>query len=209
MGSNRGDKDEVPVHTVKITRPFAVGRFEVTFAEWDAFVAAGGCTHMPIDLGWGRGRRPVVHVSLLDAYQYVAWLSKKTGKGYRLLSEAEWGYAARAGTTTKYAFGDTISKQQAQFNAKKASKVGSVKPSVFGLHVMHGNVWEWVADCWNSSYSGAPEDGSAWTEGYCRKRIFRGGSRYDSAWHLRSANRSWLGSNDRFGIIGFRVARSL
>ena len=107
-----------------IQRPFAVGKFEVTFAEWDACVAAGGCKHQPGDEGWGRGRRPVINVSWHDAKEYAAWLSRKTGKTYRLLSEAEWEYAARAGTTTRYAFGDTISKSQAQYSARSRQDGG-------------------------------------------------------------------------------------
>ena len=162
---------ERPVHTVKIAKPFAVGKFEVTFSEWDACLAAGGCTHKPGDEGWGRKRRPVISVSWDDVQQYVAWLSSRTGKRYRMLSEAEWEYASRAGTTTKYAFGNTISKRQAQFSegqwgaAGMTVEVGSFKPNAFGLHDMHGNVAEWVADCWNASYSGAPRDGSVWTSG--------------------------------------------
>ena len=216
MGSNKGDEDEKPVHTVKIGRPFAVGKFEVTFAEWDACVVAGGCAHKPDDQGWGRGRRPVISVSWDDVQHYVAWLSKKTGKAYRLLSEAEWEYAARARTTTRYAFGDRISKRQAQFSERQilsagnTLKVGSFQPNAFGLYDMHGNAWEWVTDCWNKSYSGAPTDGAAWTKGNCSLRVLRGGAWSIDARSLRSADRdkSWM-ADSRGRDIGFRIARTL
>ena len=130
-------------------RSFAVGKFELTFDEWAACVAGGGCASNknPSDQGWGKVRRPVINVSWNDSKEYVAWRSGKTGKTYRLLSEAEWEYAARGGTTTKYAFGDTISKQQAQFSegslgsAKQTVEVGRFPANKFGLHDMHGSVW--------------------------------------------------------------------
>jgi len=209
MGSNNGDKDEKPVRTVTIAKPFAVGRFEVTFAEWDACVAAGGCKHKPDDKGWGRGRRPVIDVSWKDARQYVGWLSKTMGKRYRLLSEAEWEYAARARTTTKYAFGDTISTWQAQFAAGKTVKVGSFKPNVFGLYDMHGNVWEWVEDCWHKSYAGAPSDGSSWSTGDCKYPVLRGGGWNYNARYRRSAYRYWGRAGNWDVDVGFRVARAL
>jgi formylglycine-generating enzyme required for sulfatase activity len=209
MGSNNGDKDEKPVRTVTIAKPFAVGRFEVTFAEWDACVAAGGCKHKPDDKGWGRGRRPVIDESWKDARQYVGWLSKTMGKRYRLLSEAEWEYAARARTTTKYAFGDTISTWQAQFAAGKTVKVGSFKPNVFGLYDMHGNVWEWVEDCWHKSYAGAPSDGSSWSTGDCKYPVLRGGGWNYNARYLRSAYRYWGRAGNWDVDVGFRVARAL
>jgi formylglycine-generating enzyme required for sulfatase activity len=209
MGSNDYDS-EMPPHTVTIQRPFAVGKFEVTFAEWDACVADGGCRHRPGDQGWGRGRRPVIYVSWNDAKEYVAWLSRKTGKTYRLLSEAEWEYAARAGTTTRYAFGDTISESQAQFSAGKTVEVGSFPPNRFGLHDMHGNVWEWVEDSWHSDYNGAPLDGSMWTGGNMSLRVLRGGSwLYIDPGSLRSAIRSRYRPGIRDSVVGFRVARTL
>ena len=177
------DADEGPQHRVTIARPFAVGKFEVTFAEWDACVAAGGCKHMPGDERGGRGKRPVTNVSWDNiTKEYLPWLSPRTGKAYRLLTEAEWEYAARAGTTTRYAFGDTISKSQAQYSesilgsAGRTVEAGSFPANRFGLHDMHGNVWEWVQDCWNGSYNGAPSDGSAWTTRDCSLRVLRGGS---------------------------------
>jgi formylglycine-generating enzyme required for sulfatase activity len=137
------------------------------FAEWDGCVAAGGCKHRPGDDGWGRDRRPVIFVTHKEiANEYLPWLAQKTGKKYRLLSEAEWEYAARSGTTTMYAFGDSISAKQVQFSesklgsAGKTAEVGSFQPNSFGLYDMHGNVWEWVEDTWHA-YHRAPVDGTA------------------------------------------------
>ena len=181
--------DEGPVHRVTIPAAFAVGKYEVTFEEWDACVSAGGCNHKPEDKGWGRGRLPVIYVSWDDAQEYVSWLSKKTGKTYRLLSEAEWEYVARAGTTTPFHTGEQISTSQANYDGNEtyngSSKgetrertipVGSFGANQFGLHDVHGYVWEWVQDCWNDNYKGAPSDGSAWTTGDCEPRVLRGGS---------------------------------
>ena len=151
MGSNSDAaySDEKPVHEVTIPYRFAVGKYEVTFREWDACVADGGCSHRPSDEGWGRGSRPVIYVSWHDAKEYVKWLSRKTGEAYRLLSESEWEYVARAGTTTAYHFGSSISPGQANYlsNIGKTVAVGSYQPNAFGLHDVHGNVWEWVEDC--------------------------------------------------------------
>lgn len=226
--SERGrGKDEGPQHKVTIARPFAVGKFEVTFAEWDACVAEGGCTNKPGDEGWGRGRHPVINVSWHDAVQYTAWLSKKTGKAYRLLSEAEWEYAARAVTkatdpSTPFSTGATINYRQANYDAnftygsgqqglyrQKTVDVGSLPRNAFGLHEMHGNVWEWVQDCYKPSYEGAPDDGSPVTERDCSLHILRGG-----AWNyypklLRSAYRYATAPEVRLNNAGFRVARAL
>jgi formylglycine-generating enzyme required for sulfatase activity len=170
----------MPQHQVTIGEPFGVGRYEVTFDEWDACVKGGGCNdYKPSDQGWGRGRRPVINVSWDDAQAYVAWLSKKTGQPYRLPSEAEWEYAARAGTTSRYWWGNDVpTSKQANFgdHVNKTSKVGSYPANPWGLHDMNGNVWEWVEDCWNESYEGAPNDGSAWPSGDCGRRVRRGGS---------------------------------
>jgi len=204
------DKTEGPERKVTIARPFAVGKFEVTFAEWDACVAAGGCYHVPDDRGWGRGRRPVIGVSWNDAKEYTAWLSGKTGKTYRLLSEAEWEYAGRARTTTRYAFGDDIKSSQAQYSRDKTVEVGSFPPNRFGLHDMFGNVWEWVEDNWHGDYQGAPIDGSVWQGGDASRRILRGGGwRGSVIYDLRSANRGGNSPDTRTTGIGFRVARTL
>jgi formylglycine-generating enzyme required for sulfatase activity len=212
MGSNDGRFDEKPARRVTIGAPLAVGKFEVTFAEWDACVADGGCKHKPDDRGWGRGQRPVMNVSWNDiTKQYLSWLSRKTSKRYRLMTEAEWEYAARAGTTTEYAFGDTISKSQAQFSkwgsAGKTATVGSFKSNAFGLHDMYGNVFEWVQDCYKDSYSGAPTDGSAVTTGNCDSRVLRGGSWYSYPQVLRSALRLRSAPVNRSFDYGFRVVR--
>ena len=215
--------DEGPVHEVTIARPFAVGVYEVTFEEWDACRRGGGCTHNPDDRGWGRGSRPVINVSWEDAQAYVRWLSRETGKRYRLLSESEWEYVARAGTTGPFHFGSTISTEQANYDGnythgsgrkgeyrRKTVPVGEFPPNAFGLHDVHGNVWEWVEDCWHASYDGAPSDGSAWTSGGdCSRRVLRGGSWDDVPQNLRSANRVRNTTGVRSDYIGFRVARTL
>jgi len=211
-------RGEAPRHRVIIARPFAVGKFEATFAEWDACVADGGCAgnRTPSDQGWGRGRRPAINVSWNDAQEYAAWLSSKTGKIYRLLTEAEWEYAARAGSATSFAFGDTITKSQAQFSegayasAGRSVEVGAFKPNKFGLHDMHGNVWEWCGDNWHRNYLGAPQDGSLWRGGDGSRRVLRGGSWVSSHQvFLRSANRVGEWTGVRTDEHGFRVARTL
>lgn len=199
---------ESPQHRVVIDRPFAAGKFEVTFDEWDACVREGGCAHKPGDRGWGRGRRPVIYVSWNDATQYVQWLSRKTGRNYRLLSEAEWEYVARAGTTTGYSYGDFVTPQQANYYTRQTAPVGRYAPNAFGLYDMHGNVWEWTRDCWNDNYSGAPANGDAWVSGDCSRRVFRGGSWDDYPWFLRSAERSNGTASVRLNDIGFRVGRT-
>ncbi len=212
-----GDSDERPVHEVAIEYPFAVGKYEVTFAEWDACVAAGGCTHLPKDVGWGRGTRPVINVSWNDAQQYVRWLSRETGKSYRLLSEAEWEYMARAGTTTKYPWGNEIGANKAncdgcgsQWDVESTAPVGSFETNAFGLYDTAGNVWEWVEDCGHDGYGGAPADGSAWVSGNCDIRVWRGGSWDGPPRDLRSTNRYMKASGYRSDNDGgFRVARTL
>jgi formylglycine-generating enzyme required for sulfatase activity len=209
-------------HRVTIARPFAVGRFAVTFDEWDACVADGGCNgYEPNDEGWGRGRRPVINVSWNDAKTYVGWLSHKTGKSYRLLTEAEREYVTRAGTTTPFWWGSSISTQQANYNGnyvynnglkgeyrQRTIPVDSFAPNPWGLYQVHGNVMEWVEDCWNDGYQGAPTDGSAWTSGNCNRRVLRGGAWDSLPQFLRSADRRWDITVRRFIIIGFRVGRA-
>ena len=226
MGSPSNEKDrsndEGPQHRVEIEYRLAVGVYEVTFAEWDACVASGGCNgYRPDDAGWGRGARPVIKVSWKDARSYVSWLSSKTGHSYRLLSESEWEYVARAGTVTPFHFGETISTSQANYDGdytygsgrqgvdrEKTVSVGSFSPNAFGLYDVHGNVQEWTQDCWNGSYSGAPGDGSSWERGDCSKRVLRGGSWDNYPWLLRSAIRYGNSTAGyRYNFYGFRVAR--
>jgi formylglycine-generating enzyme required for sulfatase activity len=212
---------EDPQHTVTFSKPFAVSKYELTFADWDACVAAGGCNdYRPSDTGWGRGQQPVINVSWEDAQQYVAWLSEVTGKTYRLLSESEYEYATRAGTTTAYPWGDDVGKNNANCNgcgsrwdAKQTAPVGSFTPNRFGLYDMAGNIFEWTEDCVHDSYDGAPIDGSAWLAGSggdCTNRVVRGGSWLSDPEYLRSADRIWLSSSGRRDSgLGFRVARTL
>jgi formylglycine-generating enzyme required for sulfatase activity len=217
MGSTEGDSDEKPPHEIHIDKPIAVGRYEITFDEWEGCAKDGGCVKnkTPNDQGWGRARHPVVNVSWNDAREYVDWLSRKTGKTYRLLSEAEWEYAARAGTTTKYAFGDTLNAEQAKFSGGKQGigetvEVGSFPPNNWGLYDMHGNVWEWVEDCYAASYADTPTDGSARVGPDCgASRVLRGGSWDYAPQDLRSAVRYRLPPYYRVDEIGFRVAREL
>jgi formylglycine-generating enzyme required for sulfatase activity len=209
--------DEGPHRTVTIRQPFALGKFEVTFAEWEACVAHGGCpgNRSPGDGGWGKGQQPVINVSWDDAKQYVAWLSKKTGKSYRLLTEAEWEYAARAGGGGRWTFGDDEWRlvEYGWYSANSGiatQPVGGKAANAFGLHDMHGNVWEWVEDCWHDSYNGAPSDGAAWTTACTdgSRRVLRGGSWELSPQNLRSALRFWNSTDFRDFNLGFRVGRT-
>ena len=203
---------------VRIGYPLAVGRFEVTFAEWDVCVAGGGCRRRPDDAGWGRGRQPVVNISWEDAQQYVAWLARKTRKNYRLLSEAEWEYAARAGSHVRFWWGNDSGHGEAncngcgsQWDARRAAPVGSFAPNPFGLHDMHGNVSEWVEDCYHDRYQDAPGDGRAWTSACTTAvdiRMVRGGAWRDASHAVRSAAR-WSASRGYYdNRIGFRIART-
>jgi len=199
---------------VTIGTPFAVGKFEVTVAEWDACVAQGGCSHRPDDRGWGRGRQPVMNVRWDDAQQYVAWLSRKTGKSYRLLSEAEWEYAAQAGSGREAVVGEganwaNCNSCGSRWGGSQTAPVGSFAANAFGLHDMLGNVYEWTADCWNERPDGAPADGSARTSGDCSIRVLRGGSWNGYPWNSRSAGRSMDSKDNHNESIGFRVARTL
>ena len=211
------DRDEGPEHRVNIEKRFAVGVHEVTFEEWDACADQGGCNrYRPQDRGWGRGRNPVVFVSWNDVRSYVEWLSRKTGEDYRLPSESEWEYVARAGRRTRYAWGDEVGRGRAncevcgsRWDDKRVAPVGSFPPNAFGVHDVHGNASEWVEDCWASGYSGAPADGTALDRANCPRRVLRGGAWNDQARYLRSANRSRSDPGKRAPGFGFRVARSL
>ncbi len=226
MGSPERETDrypnEGPQHPVSIRQAFAAGKYEVSKAQFGRFVAesghsvGGGCywwTGSKFELDAAKSWRspgyaqtendPVACVSWEDAKAYTRWLSQKTGKTYRLLTEAEWEYAARAGTSTAYSFGDTITTQQANHSntLERTVPVGSYPANAFGLHDMHGNVWEWTQDCWNANYNGAPSDGSAWTAGDCGPRVLRGGSWVNSPRNLRSAVRFG-------GPVGYRIINS-
>jgi formylglycine-generating enzyme required for sulfatase activity len=218
--------DEGPLHEVTIAKPFAVSRMEVTFAEWDACVADGGCNGWaPSDWDWGRGRQPAINISWDDAKAYVGWLAKKTGRNYRLLTEAEYEYAARAGSQTAYPWGNDVGKNNAncygcgsQWDGKQTAPVGSFAANAFGLYDMVGNVLEWTEDCYHDIYAGAPADGSAWLTGDCSLRVLRGGSWSDGPRFLRSAFRTRTLTSNRadhqitgmgMGRFGFRIARTL
>ena len=209
------DPNEGPQHRVTIAKPFAVSKYDVTYADWDACVSVGACPKVT-NTGFGRDTRPVINVNWDDAQTYVAWLSKMTGQPYRLLTEAEWEYAARAGTTTAYYWGDDIGKGNAncngcgsQWDAKQTSPVGSFAANQFGLYDMAGNVLQWSQDCYRGNYDGAPTDGSAWTSGGCSNRVVRGGSWGNSPQLLRSAVRYRGPSVGRSSALGFRVGRTL
>jgi formylglycine-generating enzyme required for sulfatase activity len=165
---------EKPVHTVSIAKPFAIGRYPITFDEYDRFASATS-RPLPNDAGWGRGRQPAINVSWDDAVEYAMWLSGQTGKRYRLPTEAEWEYAARAGTETNYWWGNDMMHGMANYDVgsrwgdsrwggKQTSPVGSFPANLFGLYDRAGNVWEWVQDDWHENYKGAPADGAAWEE---------------------------------------------
>ena len=217
MGSSQGEvghrNDESPQHTIQIPSGLALGRYPVTFDQWDACVKDGGTTYKPDDEGWGRCSRPVINVSWDDIQLYLQWLGEVTGKTYRLLSEAEWEYAARAGSQTAYSFGNDPKELDryawfADNSRWMTHPVGKKLPNAFGLHDMYGNVWEWTQDCWAGGYNGAPTDGSAWTRGDCYHRVVRGGSWLLNPLLLRAARRGRFASADRRNYLGFRVART-
>ena len=211
--SGKGYGNEQPVRNVTVPA-FRLGKHEVTFAQWDACVADGGCNgYTPDDEGWGRSNRPAINVPWYDAQSFIDWLNGKTGGNYRLPTEAEWEYAARAGSTTEYSWGDDIGSNRtncdgcgSQWDDDRTAPVGSFPANPWGLHDMHGNVHEWVQDCWNRRYEGAPTDGSAWTSGECILRVFRGGAWDSPPWRLRSAYRGWEGGWGR-DHLGFRLAQ--
>ena len=210
------DDDEGPVHRVSIPSVFAVGVYEVTFEEWDACVSDGVC-YPSRDEGWGRGQRPAINVGWPKVQEYVRWLSRETGKAYRLLSESEWEYVARAGTTTRYHWGDAIGRNLAncdgcgsRWDGESTSPVGVFGANSFGLHDVHGNVAEWVEGCNLDSYAGAPNDGTPNTDGsiWCGTRVVRGGSWDNNPWDLRAANRDGAAFYYFYDYVGFRVART-
>jgi formylglycine-generating enzyme required for sulfatase activity len=221
MGAEDGTDDERPVHPVRIARPYAIGQFEVTFEEYDSFAKKAGFS-APSDWGWGRRRQPVVNVSWEDARRYAQWLSWVTGKAYRLPTESEWEYAARAGTRTAYWWGGATrqngevwancAKCGSNWDGIRPAPVGSFPPNPFGLYDTADNTWEWVQDCWHENYLGAPDDGAAWLradDGECRHRVVRSGSWFVKPSAVRSANRYRFDSDYRVHNVGFRLAQDL
>ncbi len=204
--------NEGPQHEVHIAQPFALGVYTVSFNEYDRFCHETG-RELPNDEKWGRGNQPVINVSWHDAQSYCEWLSQQAQHHYRLPSEAEWEYACRAGTQTLYYTGECINKSQAHCFDIRALSVGSFSPNAFGLHDMHGNVWEWTQDCWHDNYQNAPYNGSAWQEkdvSNCNYRTVRGGSwgNFEPR-YLRSASRLWYDVQEIKSNLGFRIARDL
>ncbi len=213
---------EGPQQDIAIARPFAIGAREVIFAEWDACVADGGCNaYRPYDHDWGREARPVVNVSFDDAQAYVRWLSQKTGATYRLPSEAEWEYAARAGSAGPFALDGVLTPQNANYDARypyigepaetraMTTPTGSFAPNALGLYDMHGNVWEWTADCWAGALADVSANGAARATGDCAKRTLRGGAWNTGGWRLRSAHRIGKTLSAREFDNGFRVVKEL
>jgi formylglycine-generating enzyme required for sulfatase activity len=215
--SGAGYSSEKPVHQVRL-KGFKMMKHEVTFAQYDLYAESAG-KDKPDDEGWGRGKRPVINVSWNDATAYAQWLSQKTGMTFRLPSESQWEYAVRAGTSTKYPWGNSASHDKANYGEDECcgglatgsdrwvntAPVGSFPANQFGLKDMHGNVWEWIQDCWNDPYNGAPQDGSGWMSGGCNVHVLRGGSWLSEPSHLRSANRYWNSPGGRLNDIGFRL----
>ena len=219
MGDRRGLlKFARPVHTVTVTQAFALSRTEVTFEQWSACERAGFC-RVATDGGFGKGRRPVINVTWTDAKQYARWLTEVTQRAYRLPTEAEWEYAARAGSTTLYWWGDQSGAARANcrdcrnsFGGSRTATVASFKRNPFGLYDVHGNVWEWVEDCWHDNYVGAPANGAAWMgddKGDCTRAILRGGAWDFPPALMRAASRDARRREHKSDAIGFRVARPL
>lgn len=217
MGDQKlvGDDNELPAHQVTIGHRFALSRNEVTFNDYDYYARSMG-RPLPDDEGWGRGNRPVINVSWKDAKAYVQWLGLLTGQPYRLPTEAEWEYVARAGTDTNYWWGDQFEAQRAvcgecgtEWDGKKTAPVASFPANSWGIHDMSGNVDEWVEDCYQDAYFGAPEDGSAMIEGDCEFRVMRGGSWFDIDRVIRSSSRYRHLPDSSKNSWGFRIALDL
>ncbi|MFM0501334.1 SUMF1/EgtB/PvdO family nonheme iron enzyme [Paraburkholderia caffeinilytica] len=215
MGSNTDDPSEKPVHHVTIGAPFAIGKYEVTVEQWNACAAANACQKLTPESNTNKAA-PARDLSWEDAQQYVKWLSKTTGKPYRLPTEAEWEYADRGGTTTAYWWGDQMRKGNANckdcgdpWHKDGPEAAGSFAPNPVGLYDMNGSVWEWVADCWHNSYQGAPTDGHAWDSPSCDMRVIRGGSWREGGGYMLSATRFKYSSSVRQSQDGFRVVKDL
>ena len=222
MGSASNEKErgmnESPQHEVTVNS-FYIGTYEVTFKEMDACVDEGGCSHRSTDYDWGRDSQPIVDVSWDDTQEFIAWINQKTDENYRLPSEAEWEYAARAGTTTTFWWGNTAEQQGhancvncgSSWDDKQPAPIGSFPPNNFGLYDTAGNVWEWVQDCWHENYIDAPNNARAWLEennGNCSIRMIRGGSWDYFTDRLRSAERFSFDADFRYyNFVGFRLAK--
>lgn len=211
----RGRENETPLHQVEINYKFALSRYEVTFSQYDKFAQATN-RKLPDSNGWGRENRPVINVSWDDANAYAQWLGNQTGQQYRLPSESEWEYAARAGSSFIYQWGNHIGKNKANCNGCQSewdnlqtANVGSFQGNEFGLFDMLGNVHEWTNDCWNPAYNGAPQDGSTWQNGDCSRRVIRGGAFSYNAKDLRIAARNGVDANSHDVVHGFRLAMSV
>jgi len=212
MGSPNGKPSELPIHNVEIEE-FILSKTEITFKQWDACVEDGICSHSPQDDGLGRGDVAVMRVNYQDIQQFLKWLNNITKKNYRLPTEAEWEYAARAGSTTEYPWGDEIGNDHASclgcnqgIDNKQINRIKNYPANAYGLFDMHGNVWEWTQDCWHPNYYGAPSDGQAWEPNGCTKFVVRGGSGGNTPKDLRSASRGVVKIDQRLNSIGFRVA---
>lgn len=215
MGSTSGDPSERPAHRVTIAQAFAIGKFPVTVEQWNACADAGACPKLSADSNAIK-TNPVRDVSWDEAQQYLKWLGKTTGKTYRLPTEAEWEYADRGGTTTHYWWGDAMKKGMANckdcgdpWRAEGPADVNAFPPNPFGLQDMNGGVWEWVADCWQPSFKGAPTDGRAWDDAACGARVIRGGSWREGGDYMTVTTRFKYSSSVRQSQNGFRVVREL
>ncbi|MBW9107189.1 SUMF1/EgtB/PvdO family nonheme iron enzyme [Paraburkholderia phenoliruptrix] len=215
MGSNSDDPSEKPVHHVTIGAPFAIGKYEVTVEQWNACVAANACARLTPETNANKAA-PARDLSWDDAQQYVKWLSKTTGKPYRLPTEAEWEYAVRGGTTTAYWWGDQMRKGNANckdcgepWHKEGPEAAGSFAANPYGLYDMNGSVWEWTADCWHNSYQSAPVDGRAWESPSCDMRVIRGGSWREGAGYMLSATRFKYSAGVRQSQDGLRVVKDL
>ncbi|MDR8396401.1 SUMF1/EgtB/PvdO family nonheme iron enzyme [Paraburkholderia dioscoreae] len=215
MGSSTDDPSEKPVHHVTIGAPFAIGKYEVTVDQWNSCVAANACQKLTPESNTSKAA-PARDLSWDDAQQYVKWLSRTTGKPYRLPTEAEWEYADRGGTTTAYWWGDQMRKGNANckdcgdpWHKEGPEAAGSFAPNPLGLYDMNGSVWEWTADCWHNSYQGAPADGHAWDNPGCDMRVIRGGSWREGGGYMLSATRFKYSSGVRQSQDGFRVVKDL
>ncbi len=212
MGSNERD-DEKPVHKVTINYDFEIAQYPVTFEEYDLYCEVQKIDK-PDDEAWGRGKRPVINVSWNDAQAYIKWLNEQTGENYRLPTEAEWEYSARAGTTTKWSFGDDEKELEkyAWYNSndgKRTKEVGTKDSNPWGLHDMHGNVWEWCQDDWVDSYEKTPRDGKAYEDTSLDRKVLRGGSWFNVDSYTRSSNRDRLIPTVSIDNVGFRLLRTL